>query len=156
KILATVYGQNSTFHVWDLRQIREELRRMKLDRGLTLDFPPEPKSPNEPALSVHIIGNDPATIATRRAEQAKFDVERYRQAWRANPDSAETCNDLAWAHVTAPPTVRDPEEMMTTAKKAALLEPHSSLYQGTLGAAYYRTGRYQEAVATLEPNTAKI
>jgi serine/threonine protein kinase/WD40 repeat protein len=155
KIFATVYGETSTFHVWDLRRIRDELRRMNLDRGLALDFPPEPKSPDEATLSIHIIGNDAGMIAKQHAEQAKFNVERYRQAWRENPDSAEVCNDLAWAHVTAPPTVRDPQEMLMTAKKAAQIQPHSALYQGTLGAAYYRTGHYQEAVATLEPNTAK-
>lgn len=38
---------------------------------------------------------------------------------------------------------------LAPAEKAVRLEPGNSAYRNTLGVAYYRAGRYREAVATL-------
>jgi tetratricopeptide (TPR) repeat protein len=38
------------------------------------------------------------------------------------------------------------------AEKAARLVPNSADYRNTLGVAYYRAGRFREAVETLRPN----
>ena len=41
------------------------------------------------------------------------------------------------------------------AQKAVRLEPRNAVYRNTLGVAYYRAGRYREAVAMLTPNLEK-
>jgi uncharacterized protein HemY len=41
------------------------------------------------------------------------------------------------------------------AEEAAGQEPENAYYRNTLGVAYYRAGRYREAVDVLRPNVAK-
>jgi tetratricopeptide (TPR) repeat protein len=41
------------------------------------------------------------------------------------------------------------------AQKAVLLAPRSAVFANTLGVAYYRAGRYREAIEILRPNLDK-
>src|SRR5262249_7818371 len=70
----------------------------------------------------------------------------------ANRDSANACNELAWAYLTAPEALRDAEAAVTLAEDAVRLESGSAYFRNTLGVAYYRAGRYREAVEALRPN----
>ena len=44
-------------------------------------------------------------------------------------------------------------QALSLAQKAVKLEPYNGYYCNTLGVVYYRLGRYQEAVDTLEGNS---
>ena len=44
------------------------------------------------------------------------------------------------------------DEAVTLAEKAVRLDSESAIYRNTLGVAYYRAGRYREAVEVLRPN----
>jgi tetratricopeptide (TPR) repeat protein len=87
-----------------------------------------------------------------REQRARQNIEGYRRAYEANPDSPQACNNLAWAYLMAPEPLRDVEAAVPLAEKAARLAPGVSVAHNTLGVAYYRTGRYREAVDVLRPN----
>ncbi len=86
-----------------------------------------------------------------REETARQVVAKYRRAVEANPNNARACNDLAWAYLTAPEALRDGKAALPLAQKAVQLD-RNPMYRNTLGLAYYRAGRYPEAVAALEAN----
>ena len=69
--------------------------------------------------------------------------------------SAAACNALAWAYLTAPEALRDVPAALPLAEKTVRLAPKPAIYRNTLGVAYYRAGRYREAVETLRPNVEK-
>lgn len=58
---------------------------------------------------------------------------------------------LAWTYLTAPEALRDWKAALPLAQKALQLEPNA-MYRNTLGLAYYRAGRYREAVEALQAN----
>jgi WD40 repeat protein/serine/threonine protein kinase len=66
-----------------------------------------------------------------------------------NPSAA---NDIAWACVLAPAAVADCKEPVRLAEVAVggALRREKPLYLNTLGAAFYRAGRFQEAIGRLE------
>jgi hypothetical protein len=149
--LVVVSHYASAIHVWDLRAIRARLKEMNLD----WDWPPFPPAPaGEPAaapLTVAVLPGDPPPALTRE-QRARQAIERARRAVEAKPDAAWAYNDLAWAYLTAPGALRDVGAAVHLAEKAVRLEPQSALYGNTLGVAYYRAGRYREAVAALRPD----
>src|SRR6202030_3836458 len=67
------------------------------------------------------------------------------------PNSARACNALAWTYLTAPGALRDWKAALPLVEKAVQLDPQA-MYRNTLGLAYYRAGRYPEAVKVLEAN----
>ncbi|HEY6563153.1 MAG TPA: tetratricopeptide repeat protein, partial [Pirellulaceae bacterium] len=88
-------------------------------------------------------------------ELARANVARLREAWKANPEDARTCNALAWELVAGPPSARRPEEAVELAEKAVGLGPENANWRNTLGVAYYRAGRYREAADCLTANLSK-
>jgi serine/threonine protein kinase/WD40 repeat protein/tetratricopeptide (TPR) repeat protein len=68
----------------------------------------------------------------------------------ARTTNAEAANFVAWVCVLGPEAVRDLEEAVRLAARAASADPKNDAYQVTLGAALYRAGRFQEAVQRLE------
>jgi tetratricopeptide (TPR) repeat protein len=89
------------------------------------------------------------------------DAGRYAEALRdiraalervkpTNPRNvAKICDELARFHITAPANLRDVDEAVTMAKRAIELCPGEWAYHTTLGMAYYRAGRFDEAVGVL-------
>ena len=65
---------------------------------------------------------------------------------------ADRCNEAAWSLLGTPETERRTDKAMLLAKAAVALEPNSGAYGNSLGMAYYRLGRWRDAIATLEPN----
>jgi tetratricopeptide (TPR) repeat protein len=63
---------------------------------------------------------------------------------------ADYCNDLAKDYLTGPEKQRDPKKALALARKAIKLTPDLGLWWTTLGSAYYRLGRYPEAIETLQ------
>jgi hypothetical protein len=139
-------------HVWDLRAIRTRLKEMNLDWDWP-EFPPAAigNMPADP-VTVAVVPGDLGKRALTSEERAQRAIESSRRAFEAKPDSAQTCDALAWALATAPESVRNAEEAVALAEKAVRLAPENTGYRNTLGVAYYRAGRYREAVEALHPN----
>jgi hypothetical protein len=147
--LIAVGDETGTLHVWDLRAIRRQLA----ERGLDYDLPtPQPQSDAKQApLRVALdLGELAPQLATEAG--ARHFVEEARQDWTKKPDDPMACNNLAWAYLIVPEALRDVQAALPLAKKAVRLAPGNATYGNTLGLAYYRAGRYREAVATLRPN----
>jgi tetratricopeptide (TPR) repeat protein len=67
----------------------------------------------------------------------------------------DCANDLAWLLVSAPdPAVRDPVHAAQLAGLAIEAHPECSTYWNTLGAAQYRAGDFEAAVASFDRSTA--
>jgi tetratricopeptide (TPR) repeat protein len=139
-------------HVWDLRAIRAGLKAMNLDWDWP-EFPPAGTGDGAPGpLTIEAPPADGARLARAREQKARQAIERSRREFEANPGAARACNGLAWAYLMAPQALRDAKAAVPLAEKAVRLEPENPGYRNTLGVAYYRAGRYREAIEALRPN----
>jgi serine/threonine protein kinase/WD40 repeat protein len=153
--LVVVASYAGAIHAWDLRAIRSRLREMDLDWDWP-EFPPPPTGDQVAGpVTIEVIPGDLARLAPTREQRARQAIERSRREVEANPDSAEACNRLAWAYLAAPEALRDVEAALPLAEKAARLAPGRANCRNTLGVAYYRAGRYREAVEALRPNVER-
>jgi serine/threonine protein kinase/WD40 repeat protein len=136
--LAVLAAHTHAIHIWDLRAIRTRLKGMSLDWDWP-DFPPAATAGTaaEPLMIEAVAGDV---------------VESARRELQAHPDSAQACNNLAWLLLTAPERLRDVEAALLLAEKAVRLAAENADFRNTLGAAYYRAGRYRQAVEVLRPN----
>jgi tetratricopeptide (TPR) repeat protein len=77
-------------------------------------------------------------------------LELYRASLDLDPNDAQPNNSLAWFLVTCKDVrYRNPHEAVRLAERAVELAPDRSIYWNTLGAAYYRSGRYDKAIRTI-------
>jgi eukaryotic-like serine/threonine-protein kinase len=153
--LVVVAGYASAIHIWDLRAIRARLKDMNLDLDWP-EFPPAPTGKLAAApVTIEVLPGDLAKPALTREQRARQAIERSRREVEAKPNAAEACNDLAWAYLVAPAALRDVEAAVPLAEKAVRLASKTAIYCNTLGVAYYRAGRYREAVEVLRPNVEK-
>jgi serine/threonine protein kinase/WD40 repeat protein len=180
--LVVVAKYSRAMHVWDLRAIRTRLKAMNLDWNWPefgvrrLDaalvssdaFSSPRENPHSETYEKRRQaaalqnGDGPITIdvdlghlakpVLTRQQKTQQRIERMRRELEASPDRAQICNNLAWALATAPESLRSVEEAVTLAETAVRLNPEKPTYRNTLGVAYYRAGRYRDAVQTLEPN----
>jgi serine/threonine protein kinase/WD40 repeat protein len=145
----------SAIHIWDLRAIRRRLNDMNLDWDWP-EFPPAPaETPSPVRLTIEVLPGDLVQSALTPEQRAVRDIERYRREVEANPNAAAACNALAWAYLTAPEALRDVAAALPLAEKTVRLAPKPAVYRNTLGVAYYRSGRFREAVEVLRPNVEK-
>jgi WD40 repeat protein/serine/threonine protein kinase/Tfp pilus assembly protein PilF len=170
--LLAVACDNQIVHVWDLARLRRELARLHLDWE-SPTYPPEgPASTPLPRSGVVNLGETPQQVVDRTttALQARPNAALYHERGHAflnlrqvekavadfekslelAPDQAGACNDLAWLYATGPEKLRDPRKAVTLAERSVKLAPGAWFYHNTLGVAYYRDGKYREAVAELE------
>jgi eukaryotic-like serine/threonine-protein kinase len=151
-LLVATCSAETALYVWDLALIRQQLQELGLDWDWP-DFPlAAPSNHAAKPLQVEVLLGDLAKPPLTREQKARQDIERCRLAIAANPDDALACNDLAWLYVTAPESLRDLKAALPLAEKALRLKEKNAIYRNTLGVAYYRAGRYREAVETLRPN----
>jgi tetratricopeptide (TPR) repeat protein len=68
---------------------------------------------------------------------------------------ARLCNNVAWHYVMEGPSKEFPGQALDLAEKARELGPYTFLFQNTLGAVYYRLGRYADAIGCLEEKLKK-
>jgi hypothetical protein len=148
--IVTTDGHHRSLHVWDLRAVRKQLAEMGLDWALSPDAPASEVDETQP-LRIEVLLGDPAQLLRDREAATRKTIEQKRRAVEANPNNALACNDLAWTHLTAPAALRDWKAALPLAQKAVQLNP-DPMNRNTLGLAYYRAGRFREAVTTLEPN----
>jgi serine/threonine protein kinase/WD40 repeat protein len=151
-------GRTSNFdaiRVWDLRLIRETLKEMELDWDRP-EFPVREATAmaaTSPGIQVDI--GDLAKPTLTEQQKSQNDIERYRKAVQKNPDNALDCNNLAWTFLTAPESLRDVAAAVPLAEKAvqvAATESDRAMFRNTLGLAYFRSGRFSEAIDCLESN----
>jgi serine/threonine protein kinase/WD40 repeat protein len=150
--LVAVAMYANAVHVWDLRAIRARLKEMNLDWDWD-EF--KPAAPAAAPVTVEVLTGGLPGAALTREQRARRDIERARREVEANSDSGEACNALAWAYLMAPPALRDVEAALPLAEKAVRLAPRPANHHNTLGVAYYRAGRYRDAVNKLRPNVEK-
>jgi Flp pilus assembly protein TadD len=89
--------------------------------------------------------------------QAHLELGEYDAAFRDIARAAEVApanslyfNNLAWQLATCPrEDLRDTRRALALAQRAVLLGPRSAESWNTLGAAYYRAGRWADAVGSL-------
>jgi tetratricopeptide (TPR) repeat protein len=78
-------------------------------------------------------------------------ISCYRKAIELDPKMPGGLNNYAWLLATAADTkVRNPGEAVRLARKAVDLAPYKRSFWNTLGAAHYRAGSWQDAIAALE------
>jgi serine/threonine protein kinase/WD40 repeat protein len=150
--LITQHGDLKALYVWDLRALRRQLKAMDLDWS----WPELPRTNSagqgRKLPQVEVLPEHPTRPARTREEIARRAIERYRRAVAASPDSADACNSLAWTYLTAPEGLRDAKAALPLSEKAVRLASGDAVYRNTLGVAYYRAGRYREAVRALRRN----
>jgi serine/threonine protein kinase/WD40 repeat protein len=174
--LVVVSSYSGAIHIWDLRSIRTRLKEMNLDwdwpefSRARIPLPPreglgegtgQTESETSRFAQMDGTGHQPMTIEVILGELAKpalshdavvqEAIKRSRRNLQATPESARACNELAWILVSAPEKFRNAEEAVPLAEKAVRLEP-TALHRNTLAVAYYRIGRYREAVELLRVN----
>jgi len=142
-------NDHHSIHVWDLRKIRQQLATMDLD----WDPPAYPAADihERQPLRIQVDLGDLTRPAPDQLEITRQLIEDKRRALKASPNSALAYNNLAWIYLTVPEAMRDWKAALPLAEKAVQLDPQS-MYRNTLGLAYYRAGRYPEAVKVLEAN----
>jgi serine/threonine protein kinase/WD40 repeat protein len=145
-----VVAAKDGLRVWDLRRIRQELAKLDLD-WVAPAYLPVTEAATSPSLALKLNLGEFARAATPE-EKARQTIAAYHLALKSNPKSAIAHNNLAWAYATAPEALRKPQEAVRLAEEAVRQEPDNATFRNTLGAAYYRAGRYREAADTLEAN----
>jgi serine/threonine protein kinase/WD40 repeat protein len=134
--------------IWDLRLIREHLKELGLDWDWPEFAPADRVVEAEPRSKVQVLYGD-------RAQKARQEIDQFRRAVEADPNDALACNNLAWYCLTAPESLRDVNAALPlaeTAVRLATTPSEGAIYRNTLGLAYYRAGRFREAVDCLEQN----
>jgi Flp pilus assembly protein TadD len=102
--------------------------------------------------------HDRLALALRKKGVQAGDLAHFRDAIAAysrsvdlDPQSARALNNLAWALATCPKAeLRDGVRAVELAKRAVELGSNVGNHWNTLGAAHYRAGDWQAAVAALE------
>ncbi|HEV3448573.1 MAG TPA: protein kinase [Gemmataceae bacterium] len=167
--------KNKGAHVWDLRALRRQLAEHDLD----WDAPPYPPAATAgKPLQIQFEMGDYRQMSQRvlaenydrtvtaapqlpgrwyyrslfhrmagRDEQAVKDLQK---AVELSPNFAAACNALAWLYATGPEKLRDPVQAVALAERVVKLVPEHWVYWNTLGVAYYRAGRFQDAARALE------
>jgi serine/threonine protein kinase/WD40 repeat protein len=150
--LVVVAAYAGAIHIWDLRAIRKHLKEMNLDWDWP-EFPSQATAATETDRArIEVIPADRRQVVLTRQQKAERSIASSRRAWQARPDSAQACNNLAWSLAAAPEMSGNVEEAVNLAEKAVRLAAHDPSYRNTLGVAYYRAGRYSDAVSALRPN----
>src|SRR5438552_221456 len=127
--------------VWDCALVLRGLA----DLGLERDAPPP--------------GDDPAGAPARRLPRALLwrslngipegGLELLERILQVKSDQAELCLGLAWLRLAGPAGLRDARKGLALAERAVRLAPDDPLALSTQGVAYYRLGRFPEALAAL-------
>ncbi|HZU38491.1 MAG TPA: hypothetical protein VFA18_21380, partial [Gemmataceae bacterium] len=161
--------------IWDLRALRTELKRRKLDWEMPRYVPAT--APTTPlrlqlergdcdqlwkmlAAQAYDRGIDAAPkLAVRWYCRARYywaqgqqqkAVRDLAQAVSLAPRAPLLCNDLSWYYQSVPDAARHASEAVALAERAVAGAPGDWGYENTLGMAYYHAGRYRDGIVTLE------
>ena len=143
-------------HRWDIDGLQKHLASMRLDLGD--DIPPNVNA--KPTGSSNAQFESPASIAFAQEPATGVDeVELARQrileaekSFNSNPASSLLANQLAWYLVSAPSELQDADRalaLLSDLQKSSSLDVNS---RNTLAIAYYRVGKFSEAIDLLREN----
>jgi serine/threonine protein kinase/WD40 repeat protein len=138
-----VYTQAGNLRVWDLRQVRAQLRDLDLD----WPWPAYPPSPHAGAKPMRVevdlagfrrhfkareyLGRGYVHAQAKRWQEA---VDEYAKSLELEPDYALAANNYAWLLATCPEVeFRDAPQAVALAQRAVRLEPQKGTYWNTLG-----------------------
>jgi serine/threonine protein kinase/WD40 repeat protein len=152
RLIAHTNGKVKGVRIWDLRLVRRHLAEMGLDWAAPPYRPAAPETGPARPLTVEVRTGLPTGPALTREEKARRNIDVFRAQHEANKNDPAACNNLAWALLTAPEPFRDVKAAVPLAERAVKLAPKNAVFVNTLGAAYYRAGRYREAADVLRPN----
>ena len=71
----------------------------------------------------------------QRLESSRWAIQNGKRALAANPNSAGTLNNLAWAYAMAPDELRDVDQAVILAERAVMFAPGDQNNINTLGTA---------------------
>jgi serine/threonine protein kinase/WD40 repeat protein len=117
------------------------------------------KAIDDLSLAMALMSADPkprALALIRRAysysqiKEFTRSLSDLQLALKLHPNNLQACNNLAWLYVTGPESMRNPEAALPLAQKAVDKATNKWEFLNTLGVVFYRLGRYEEAIATLE------
>jgi eukaryotic-like serine/threonine-protein kinase len=91
---------------------------------------------------------EPAIADLEAALAMKSDQPQLQQ------NLAQLCNNRAWELANGPAPRHDLKRALTLAQRAVELVPDEGTFLNTMGVVLFRTGRYAEAIATLERSLA--
>ena len=146
--LVVVAGYSRAIHVWDLRKITHQLDEIGLRDELVASLPADAPAPRSGGL-LGIRVDATTSLGGAREHKARAAIARARRQVAARPDDPVACNNLAWTYLMAPESLREAAQGLALAEKAVRLRPGDPTFRNTLGVAYYRAGRYREAIAVL-------
>jgi WD40 repeat protein len=155
-----VCAESGQIAVWDLRQIRAQLRAIELDWEPPLPTRGETRLPVVPITMdvssgeimrvVESLNHEVRAIEQESARNWPQVIDAYTKAISVDAENARARNNLAWLYLTGPTELRDDAKALTLAEDAVRLEPYRAEWLNTLGVAYYRTGQWEKAISTLE------
>ncbi len=138
RLLITTNRDYPAVHVWDLHELRKQLKEM----GLDWDAPPCPT---------------PAEDRAKRFLLPSLDVEIDTGGLKGPGKGREVAtqrNNEAWHLVAGDAKKRDPARALKLIRQALADDPDNPTYLNTLGVVQYRGGQSKEAVASLEKSLA--
>jgi Tetratricopeptide repeat/WD domain, G-beta repeat len=137
-----VGGNEEMLTVWDLARLEPALAAVGLGWEALPGEPagPPPSQPPPPIFRLRVINEAPT-------EWLIWLLERVLES---APDQPDVCMELAWIHVAGEKKFRDAAKALPLARRAVELAPDEPLYLNTLGVVYYRLGRWDEAIETLQ------
>lgn len=97
-----------------------------------------------------------AHIYLRNTEKVFEDLDKYAKLLKKPQEVAQVYNELARDIVTDTGWIAEPAIVLQLADRYREIDPAGSAYLPMLGAAYYRLGKFQEAITTLSKATNPI
>jgi serine/threonine protein kinase/WD40 repeat protein len=150
-------------HVWDLRLIRAQLAEMGLDWDAPAVVEPSQNESTTVMIPIKIevdkavfqlyLSDEGRLEGARRLRQAgeyRKAIDLLRDALKINPLHVGLRDELAWLLLTAPAELRNPKEALDLAQKTFAIAKEHINYHNTLGVAYYRNGKFTQAIKSLE------
>jgi WD40 repeat protein len=153
------YAENSEFRNQNSEYLQHAPLRVEFDMG---DFERMRPRLHEENLDRAIQAAPQLSVRWRFRGRFHHKAGRYAQALgdmrecvkREDPTNsrrlAKFCDELARMCITVPAEFRNPDEGVSVSERAVKLRPGEWAYYNTLGIAYYRAGRYQDAIGALE------
>jgi len=153
--LAVFQHLSGEMHIWRINELSDRLNQMGLgwqDESRVAANGSRGPIRNGPMAtgSVELVSQlteDPSDLETVRQWIAMDEQQLTNE-----PDSMLAVNNLSWRLVNAPAELRDVDRAVSLLEKAIEKTPLDENTRNTLAIAYYRSGRFAEAVDLLRVN----
>ncbi|MDX1928779.1 MAG: protein kinase [Pirellulaceae bacterium] len=148
-------------HRWNIDEIRQSLRALDLDWEV-VDQAPSHSLTNSGSTPIASTPASPAWIdfshnepnPKDETELARQNIAAAEQNFSSDPNAPRFANELAWRLLSGPAELQDAERaaaLMDGVSKTTALDVNT---RNTKAIAYYRIGKYSEAIDLLRENIA--